>query len=84
MKLTNGMNKTVAFNLEAIKEEASQQGKTSFVQAEFPSGKTISISQHESGDWDICGPGDDNIEFEDGDATEAVKEFMQLCLTLKR
>lgn len=50
--------KLLNFDKETIRNEASQDGLTSFVIATCDDGTEISISQHNSGDWDVCVDGE--------------------------
>lgn len=78
MKLVNGTGKTVNFTLSDIRREASRDdGFTSYVVAENER-VVISLSQHESGDWDIGLNEEPYSTHDEEDGDEAVKEFMEL------
>jgi hypothetical protein len=77
MILTQGTGQHVPFTHEAIKSEAGfDTGMTSIVQAKFDNDDEITISQHESGDWDISVNGEPHESHDDAD--DAVKSFIEL------
>lgn len=78
MILTNGMMRPIPFTFGAIKREASQDGMTSIVTAICENGDEISISQHNSGTWDIAINDNPVEEFYQGEVTQAVQHFMRL------
>jgi hypothetical protein len=78
MKLVNGMNRNVPWNLETIKKEASQEGNTSIVTATCDDGTTVDVSQHDSGTWDISVEGEPAEEYYQHEGTEAVQHFMRI------
>jgi hypothetical protein len=79
MKLMNGMNKEISWDITTIQQEASQDdGLTSYVTAICDNDTEVSISQHNGGDWDIGLNGDYHSSYDENDGLSAVKAFMSL------
>jgi urate oxidase len=77
--LTNGINKGIAFKAEAIENEASfDKGMTSLVIATDEHKNTVTISQHECGDWDISVNGETVDMFDAEDGKEATQKFVNI------
>lgn len=79
MKLLNGANRAIPFNAARIKQEAAQTGNTSIVTAECDNGTEVTISQHNSGCWDISVNENPEDEYTEEQADQAVARFMTLC-----
>jgi hypothetical protein len=82
MKLVNGINKAIPWETKTIQEEAGfDTGMTSIVTATCDNGDEVTLSQHESGDWDIGLNGEPHEEYNEDEGEQATKDFMRLVAT---
>ncbi len=79
MKLKTGSGKNISFIASVIEREASQESDSGIVTAQCDNGSVVTISQHNSGDWDVAVNDNPEAEFPSDEGKQAVALFISLC-----